>query len=249
MSGHSKWAGIKHKKATVDAKRGKVFTKLIKEITVAAKVGGGDPEANSRLRGAIQAAKAANMPADNIQRAIKKGTGELPGVSYEEVVYEGYAPGGVAVLVESMTDNKNRLVAELRHVFSKHGGSLGEAGCVAWMFDKKGMILVDRSAISEDELIAIALDAGAEDVRSEGDAFEIVTGLSEFEAVKKAIEDKGITPTLAEISMIPQSNIRVEGKQAQQVLKLMEILEDHDEVQHLYSNFDIPDEILAEVGI
>lgn len=248
MSGHSKWAGIKHKKAAVDAKRGKIFTKLIKEITVAARIGGGDPEGNSRLRGAIQSARAANMPADNIQRAIKKGTGELPGVVYEEIIYEGYAPGGVAVLVESMTDNKNRLVAELRHMFSKSGGSLGEAGCVSWMFEKKGMILVDGSAISEDELISIALDAGAEDVRPEGDGFEVITGLAEFESVKRAIVQKGITPSVAELSMIPQSTIRVEGKQAHQVLKLMEILEDHDDIQHVYANFDIPDEILAEVG-
>jgi len=247
MSGHSKWAGIKHKKTAVDAKRGKVFTKLIKEITVAARLGGGDVASNPRLRGAVQAARAANMPQENVQRAIKKGTGELPGVSYEEARYEGYGPGGVAVLVDIMTDNKNRTTSEVRHIFSRAAGSLGDPGSVAWMFEKKGLITVEQSVAEEDEILALALDAGAEDVRPAGDVYEIVTTPADFEKVKEAIAARGYPTVLAEISMMPKTTVRLEGKEAQQILRLMEMLEDHDDVQHVYANYDVPDEVFAEL--
>jgi YebC/PmpR family DNA-binding regulatory protein len=242
MSGHSKWHSIKHKKAVVDAKRGNLFTKLIKEITVAARLGGGDPNGNSRLRLAIQKAKEANMPQDNINRAIKKGTGELPGVTYEEACYEGYGPGGVAVLIEA-----TRTVSDLRRIFSKQGGNMGESGCVAWMFHKKGLILVNREQIEEDELLGIALEAGAEDMKVDESNYEITTTPEGFEAVKQAIEDKGIKPSLAEVTMVPQTTIKLEGKQAQQMLQLMEKLEEHDDVQQVYANFDIPERELAQL--
>ncbi|OGW13876.1 MAG: transcriptional regulator [Nitrospinae bacterium RIFCSPLOWO2_12_FULL_45_22] len=247
MSGHSKWASIKHKKAAVDARRGKVFTKLIKEITVAARLGGGDLEANPRLRTAILAAKANNMPQDNIQRAIKKGTGELPGTSYEEASYEGYGTGGIAVLVNILTENKNRTLSEIRYIFSKNGGSLGEAGCVSWLFEKKGQILVEEGKVDEDELFMVALEAGAEDVRKDGSTYEIITQAKDFEVVKKALEAHGVEVSVAEITMLPQTTVKLESKQAQQMLKLMETLEDHDDVQHVYANFDIPEEVMAEM--
>lgn len=248
MSGHSKWSSIKHKKGKADAARGKIFTKLIKELTVAARYGGGDPDGNPRLRTAIQAAKAANMPAANIERAIKKGTGELPGVSYEEVKYEGYGPGGVAVLVEALTDNKNRAVSDIRHIFSLHGGNLGEVGCVGWMFERKGIIQVDKGKVDEEELMMTVLDAGALDMTSEEDYFEIVTPFNKFEAVKGALEQKKIPYSEAELTMIPQTTIKLEGKQAEQMLKLTEALEDHDDVQKVYANFDIATEIMEKMS-
>jgi len=248
MSGHSKWSTIKHKKGAADARRGKVFTKIAKEITLAAKIGGGDPEGNPRLRQAIAAAKTENMPKDNIEKAVKKGTGELgDGVTYEEVTYEGYGPGGVAVLVESMTDNKNRTVAEIRHIFSKHGGNLGENGCVSWMFDKKGNIIVDKSSVTEDELMEIALEAGAEDVVEQQTEFEVRTDPASFEDVKNALEEAGVSCVIAEIGMIPQTVVTLDERQAVQMLKLMEKMEDSDDVQHVYANFDIPDEIMESV--
>jgi YebC/PmpR family DNA-binding regulatory protein len=240
MSGHSKWHTIKHKKGALDAKRGKIFTKLIKEITVAARTGGsGDVDSNARLRKAVSDAKAQNMPNDTIDRAIKRGTGELEGVSYEEITYEGYGVGGVAMLVETMTDNRNRTVAELRHLFSKNGGNLGESGSVAWMFDKKGLIVVDREAKSEDELFEIAIEAGADDMKDEGDVFEIYTAPENFETVHEAVKAAGIEPQAAEISMIPQNYIRLEGAEARQMLKLYEAIDDNDDVQKVYANFDI----------
>jgi YebC/PmpR family DNA-binding regulatory protein len=240
MSGHSKWHTIKHKKGALDAKRGKVFTKLIKEITVAARTGGsGDVDANARLRKAVNDAKAQNMPNDTIDRAIKRGTGELEGVNYEEITYEGYGIGGVAVMVETMTDNRNRTVAELRHLFSKNGGNLGEAGSVAWMFDKKGLIIVDKEAKSEDELFEIAIEAGAEDLQDDGDIFEIYTAPENYEAVDEAIKKAGIEPQASEISMIPQNYIKLEGANAKQMLKLYEAIDDNDDVQKVYANFDI----------
>ena len=245
MSGHSKWHGIKHKKAKVDADKGRIFTKLIKEITVAARHGGGDPAGNSRLRTAIQAAKAANMPADNIERAIKKGTGELPGVSYEECVYEGYGPGGVAVMVEALTDNKNRTTSELRKVFSKSGGNLGESGCVAWLFAKKGLIQVEAAKADEEKLMSIVLEAGAEDMRRDESLFEVLTAPADFEKVRQAVAKAGIPLVSAEVTMVPQNTLRIEGKQAQQMLQLMEELEEHDDAQHVYANFDIPEEVMA----
>ena len=243
MSGHSKWSTIKHKKGAADAKRGKVFTKLIKEITVAARMGGGDINANPRLRTAIAAAKTENMPKDNMDRAIKKGTGELEGVDYEELTYEGYGPGGAAVFVECLTDNKNRTVAEVRHIFSKAGGNLGENGCVAWMFDKKGYIVVEKSATEEDALMELALDAGAEDVREDGDNFEVITAMEDFEAVKEAIDGAGIVSLDAEITMLPQNSTEVVGKEAEQIIRLMEALDDNDDVQKAYTNADIPEDI------
>jgi YebC/PmpR family DNA-binding regulatory protein len=245
MSGHSKWSSIKHKKGAADAKRGKVFTKLIKEITVAARMGGsGDPDANPRLRTAIAAAKNENMPKDNIERAIKKGTGELEGVNYEESSYEGYGPGGAAVLVESLTDNKNRAVADIRHIFSKCGGNLGENGCVAWMFDKKGYIVVERSAIDEDSLMEVALEAGAEDVRSDESNFEVITAPEDFEEVKAAIDAKAIAYLDAEVTMLPQTTADLEGKEAEQMIRLMDMLDDCDDVQKVYTNADIPDDLV-----
>ncbi|MGD9503322.1 MAG: YebC/PmpR family DNA-binding transcriptional regulator [Syntrophobacteraceae bacterium] len=249
MSGHSKWATIRHKKGAADAKRGKIFTKLIKELTVAARMGGGDPMGNPRLRAAIAAAKAENMPRDNIDRAIKKGAGELDGVNYEEINYEGYGPGGVAVLVEVMTDNRNRAASEVRHAFSRSGGSLGEAGCVSWMFDKRGTIVFNKSEYSEEEIMELALEAGAEDVNDQEDQVEVVTSMADFEAVKNAFDEKGMKYELAEIAMVPQTSIRIEEeKLAQQILKLMDVLEDLDDVQNAYANFDIPDEIIDAIA-
>lgn len=239
MSGHSKWHSIKHKKAAADAKRGKIFTKLIKEISIAARIGGGDVDTNPRLRAAIAAAKAVNMPADNIKRAVQKGTGELPGASYEEVTYEGYGPGGVALYVEATTDNKNRTVSEMRHLFSKYAGNLGAAGSVAWMFHRKGYLVVEKSQGSEEELLSIALEAGAEDLREDDGNYEVFTSLENFEGVKEAFEKKNIKPTVAEIQMVPQNYVKVEGKTAQQLLVLMDALEDHDDVQKVWANFDI----------
>jgi len=244
MSGHNKWSSIKHKKGAADAKRGKIFSKLIKEITVAARMGGGDPNANPRLRAAISTAKTENMPKDNMERAIKKGTGELEGVSYEEIIYEGYAPGGAAVLVECLTDNKNRAVAEVRHVFSKAGGNLGENGCVAWMFDKKGLIVVNKDKADEDQLMEIAIDAGADDVNDEGDTFEVVTNIGDFESVKEALEKASIETEMAEITMIPQNMLALQGKEAEQTFRLLDALEDCDDVQKVYTNADIPDDIV-----
>ena len=247
MSGHSKWASIKHKKAATDAKRGKIFTKLIKEITVAARMGGGDAEANPRLRAAILAAKSENMPKDNIERAIKKGTGELEGVNYEETIYEGYGPGGAAVLVESLTDNKNRTVADIRHIFSKSGGNLGANGCVAWMFAKKGYIAVEAKDVAEDALMEAALDAGAEDIREADGSYEVITALEDFENVKAAIDSAAIPYTVAEVTMLPQSTTFLKGREAELMVKLMESLEDCDDVQHVYTNADIPDEIVDSI--
>ena len=244
MSGHSKWSSIKHKKGATDAKRGKIFTKLIKEITVVARVGGGDPDANPRLRTAIAAAKNENMPKDNIERAIKKGTGELEGVNYEESTYEGYGPGGAAVFIESVTDNKNRAVADIRHIFSKHGGNLGENGCVAWMFDKKGYIAIEKKVVDEDSLMETSIEAGAEDVREDNGSFEIITEPDDFESVKTAIDKAAIPYLDAEITMLPQSTTNLEGKQALQMVKLMEALDDCDDVQKVYTNADIPEEIV-----
>ena len=247
MSGHSKWSSIKHKKAATDAKRGQAFTKVIKEITVAARGGGGDPTSNARLRTAIASAKAVNMPQDNVTRAIKKGTGELPGVSYEEFTYEGYGPGGSAIMIEIMTDNKNRTVADIRHIFSKHNGNLGESGCVAWMFNKKGLIVIDSDKVDEDKLMEIALNAGAEDMQKNEDVFEITTLPEDLESVREAVEKEGIEISLAEVSRIPQTTIKLEGKHAEQMLKLMEKLEDHDDVQNVFANFDIPDEVMENI--
>ena len=240
MSGHSKWHTIKHKKGATDAKRGKIFTKLIKEITVAARTGGsGDVDSNARLRKAVTDAKGMNMPNDTIDRAVKRGTGQLEGVNYDEITYEGYGIGGVAVLVETMTDNRNRTVAELRHIFSKNGGNLGEAGSVAWMFDKKGYIVVDKAAKSEDELFEIAIEAGADDMQDEGDVFEIYTAPDAFEAVTDALKAAGIEPQAAEISMIPQNYIALTGLDAKSMLKLYDAIDDNDDVQKVYANFDI----------
>jgi len=239
MSGHSKWSTIKHKKAALDAKRGKVFTRVIKELTVAARTGGGDSTGNPRLRTAIAEAKAANMPADNIKRAIQKGTGELPGVSYEEVVYEGYGPGGVAILVEVLTDNKMRTTPEIRHLFTKHGGNLGELNSVSWMFEKKGQILVPGSAISEDRLMEIALEAGADDLQeAEGD-YEVRTTAAAFTGVREALDKAGIALSQAAVVMEAQNTIHLDGRKAQQCVKLLEVLEDHEDVQHVYANLEV----------
>ena len=248
MSGHSKWASIKHKKAKVDAQRGRAFTKLIREITVAARVGGGDQTGNPRLRTAVLAAKAINMPADNIDRAIKKGTGELEGVTYEEITYEGYGPAGVAILVEVMTDNKNRTVGEIRKAFSRHGGNMGESGCVSFLFEKKGHLTVDASKVDEEKLMSVALDAGAEDMQQEESVFSITTTPRDFEKVREAVVKAGIQPLAAEITKLPKSSVKVQGKPAEQMLKLMEELEEHDDVQHVYANFDIPEEIMAALS-
>ncbi|HKY28542.1 MAG TPA: YebC/PmpR family DNA-binding transcriptional regulator [Pyrinomonadaceae bacterium] len=245
MSGHSKWHSIKHKKGALDAKRGKLFTKFIKEITVAARSGGGDPTGNARLRKAIADAKAGNMPNDTIDRAIRRGTGEEEGVNYEEITYEGYGPGGVALLVESVTDNRNRTVAEIRHIFSKNGGNLAAAGAVNWMFDKKGYIVVDKSAKAEDELFDVAIEAGADDLRDDEDNFEIITSPENFETVVTAVKEAGVEPQVAEVSMVPQNYIKLEGQDARQMLKLMEALEDHDDVQKVSANFDISEADMA----
>ena len=245
MSGHSKWHTIKHKKGALDAKRGKVFTKLIKEITVAARVGGGDPDANARLRKAVSDAKGANMPNDTIARAIRRGTGEEEGVSYEEITYEGYGPGGVAVMVDSMTDNRNRTVAEIRHIFAKNGGNLGTSGAVNWMFEKKGYIVVAKSEKPEDELFEIVTDAGAEDLRDEEDNFEIITSPDDFDTVLEAVKKAGLEPEVAEVELLPKEYKRLEGVEAKQMLKLMESLEDHDDVQKVSANFDISEADMA----
>ncbi len=244
MSGHSKWSSIKHKKGATDAKRGKIFSKLIKEITVAARMGGGDPDSNPRLRTVILTAKSENMPKDNMERAIKKGTGELEGVNYEESTYEGYGPGGAAVFIESVTDNKNRAVADIRHIFSKHGGNLGENGCVAWMFDKKGYIAIEKKAVDEDSLMETAIEAGAEDVREDNGSFEIITEPDDFESVKTAIDKAAILYIDAEITLLPQSTTNLEGKPALQMVKLMEALDDCEDVQKVYTSADIPEEIV-----
>lgn len=249
MSGHSKWSTIKRKKGAIDARRGKIFTKIIKEITLAARLGGKDPEANARLRQAILAAKDENMPKDNIERAIKKGTGTgADAVAFEEVTYEGYGPGGAAVLVEVMTDNKNRTVAEVRHIFSKHGGNLGENGCVAWIFEKKGTIVLDKKSVNEDELMELALEAGAQDVREEENEFEIITDPPSFEEVKDAIDQRKIKYIEAKISLIPQTTVKLEAGKAEQMLKLMEKLEDNDDVQNVYANFDIADDVMERLS-
>jgi YebC/PmpR family DNA-binding regulatory protein len=249
MSGHSKWATIKHKKGALDAKRGALFTKLIKEITVAAKNGGGSVDTNPRLRTAIAKAKEANMPADNIDRAVKKGTGELPGVVYEEITYEGYGPGGVAVLIEALTDNKNRTTAEIRNVLEKKGGNMSGAGSVAWQFQKKGLIVVKKETVDEDKLMTIALDAGASDFSSEKDSYEITTEPHDFEKVKKAVVDAGIATESAEVTRVASATVKVsEAGAAKNVLGLVEALEDHEDVQNVYANFDIPDELLKEIA-
>ena len=245
MSGHSKWHSIKHKKGATDAKRGKLFTKFIKEITVAARTGGGDPDANARLRKAILDAKAGNMPNDTIDRAIRRGTGAEEGVNYEEITYEGYGPGGVALLIEAVTDNRNRTVAEIRHMFSKNGGNLGEAGSVGWLFEKKGYIVVDKTAKPEEELFEIVIEAGADDLRDDEDNIEIITSPENFEGVQSAIKAAGIEPQMAEVSMVPQTYVKLEGSSAQTMLRLMEAIEDHDDVQKVYANFDIDEADMA----
>jgi YebC/PmpR family DNA-binding regulatory protein len=247
MSGHSKWATIKHKKGALDAKRGKIFTRLIKEISIAAK-NGGDPDTNPRLRGAIAAAKAENMPADNIKRAIQRGTGELPGATYEEFSLEGYGPGGVAVLLDINTDNRNRTVSEIRHVFGKNSGNMAEAGAVSWMFHKKGDIVIPKTAAKEDDLMGIVLEAGADDLRDDGENWEVLTEPSVYEAVLEAVKKSGITPTSSSVAMIPQNYIKLEGQQATQMIRLVEALEDHDDVQNVHSNFDIDQRLLEEVA-
>ena len=239
MSGHSKWHTIKHKKGAADAKRGKVFTRIIKELTVAARHGGGDPDKNPRLRTIIADAKSVNMPADNIKRAIRRGTGEEEGVQYDEVTYEGYGPGGAAVIIETLTDNRNRTVGEIRHTFGKHGGNLGEANSVGWMFDKKGMIVVDKAKANEETLMALALEAGADDMSDEGASWEILTPMEGFQKVVDAIKAAGIEPDSAQIAMVPQNYVKLEGKVAQQMLKLMDALEDNDDTKSVWSNFDI----------
>lgn len=250
MAGHSKWAQIKHKKAHTDLKRGKLFSKIVKEISVAARLGGGDPTGNPRLRLAIEKAKEVNMPHDNINRAIMKGTGELPGVSYEEITYEGYGPGGVALLMEVLTDSRNRTVSEIRHLMSKHGGSMGESGCVAWIFDKRGYILVDKKAVDEDALMGVVLDAGATDMKNEPgeDNYEIITEPEMLNGVKSAIEAANIPVALAEVTMLPKSYVDLDAKNAEQMTRLMESLEDHDDVQNVYANFNMPDEVAKEAA-
>jgi YebC/PmpR family DNA-binding regulatory protein len=246
MSGHSKWHSIKHKKAAQDAKRGKIFTKIIRELAVAARLGGGDPDTNPRLRKAVSDAKGVNMPADNIKRAIMKGTGELEGVTYDEITYEGYGPGGVAIFLEILTDNRNRTVSELRHIFSKNGGNIGESGCVAWMFNRKGYLVVEKSKASEDDLLDIILEAGAEDLREDGSNYEIFTPPDKYEAVVEALESSNIEIAASNLGQIPQNYVKLEGKQAQQLLRLMEELEDHDDVQNVWANFDIDEEEIAK---
>ena len=247
MSGHSKWASIKHKKGALDAKRGKIFTRLIKEISMAARAGG-DADKNPRLRKAIADAKAENMPADNIKRAIQRGTGELPGAQYEEITLEGYGPGGVAILVELSTDNRNRTVSEIRHAFGKHSGNMAEAGAVSWMFHKKGSIVVPKDKASEDKLMDLVLESGAEDLRDDGTNWEILTDTSAYESVLEAVQKAGIETTVHEVGMVPQNYIKLEGQQASQMIRLIEALEDNDDVQHVYSNFDVDEKQLAEVA-
>ena len=248
MSGHSKWASIRHKKGAVDAKRGKVFSKLIKEITIAARLGGGDPEGNPRLRVAIQAAKAQNMPKDNIARAIKKGTGELAGTSYEEYSYEAYGPGGVALMMNCLTDNRNRTIADIKHIFERHGGNLGEPGCVSWIFEKRGLVVFEKNSVEEEKLLDLALEAGAEDIKESETQFEVLTDPADFESIKKAFDDEGLSYSLAEISMIPQNTVKLEGGDAERVLSLLEALEENDDISHVYANFDIPDEVMEALS-
>ncbi len=250
MSGHSKWSTIKRKKGAADAKRGKVFTRLIKELTIAARLGGGNPEANPRLRTAIASAKAENMPKDNIERAIKKGTGELEGAHYEEFTYEGYGPGGVAVMVDVMTDNKNRTTAEIRHIFTKSNGNLGESGCVAWMFSKKGTLVYDKALVDEDQLMELALDAGAEDITDDENTVTVMTDPKDFYTVKEQIDKSEALKkySMAEITMVPQNTVKVAGKEAEQVLRMMESLEDNDDVQNVYANFDIPESEMEKLS-
>ncbi|WP_066634901.1 YebC/PmpR family DNA-binding transcriptional regulator [Desulfolucanica intricata] len=241
MSGHSKWSTIKRKKEKIDAQRGKIFTRLAKEIIVAARQGGGDPDANMRLKTAIQRAKEANIPNENIKRAIQRGTGELAGANYEEMVYEGYGPGGIAVMLEIMTDNRNRTAGEIRHLFSKYGGNLGETGCVSWMFDKKGLILIDKNetSLTEDDLMLLALDAGAEDLKIEEDSYEVITAPDDLEKVREVLSGEGVLIANAEVTMVPQNTVSLTGDEANKMLTLMELLEDHDDVQNVYANFDI----------
>jgi YebC/PmpR family DNA-binding regulatory protein len=250
VSGHSKWSQIKHKKGHTDAKRGKIFTKIVKEISIAARLGGGDPDGNPRLRTAIEKAKEVNMPHDNIKKAIMKGTGELPGVTYEEFVYEGYGPAGVALMIEVMTDNKNRTLPEIRHTLGKSGGSLGETGCVSWMFDKKGYILVSKSKASEDTVMSLALDAGAEDMKNDPmeESYEIITSPEDFARVRDALDKAGLPIGSAEVTMLPKNYVVLDAKAAEQMVRLMDALEDHDDVQNVYANFDIPDEVAEKVG-
>jgi YebC/PmpR family DNA-binding regulatory protein len=247
MSGHSKWATIKHKKGALDAKRGKIFTRLIREISMAAKTGG-DPDKNPRLRGAIAAAKAENMPADNIKRAIQRGTGELPGATYEEFNLEGYGPGGVAILVELSTDNRNRTVSEIRHAFGKNGGNLGEAGSVSYMFHKKGSIVIPKSAAKEDDIMGIVLESGGEDLRDDGENWEVITAPNAYEPVLEAVKKANLPVLASEVAMLPQNYIKLEGQQATTMIRLLEALEDHDDVQHVYSNFDVDEKQLEEVA-
>ncbi len=247
MAGHSKWANTKHRKAAVDAKRGKIFTRLAKELTMAAKQGGGDPDMNPRLRVAVGKARAANMPADNIKRAIQKGTGEIPGVNYEEIIYEGYGPGGVAIYMEVSTDNRNRTVGEIRYILSKNGGNMGADGCVAWMFDRKGVIVVPAEGVDEDELMDVALTAGADDMQQTDGVFEITTAPTDFDTVLTALEAAGVTVTDSEIRMIPQNEVKLDGKDAEKMIRMMELLEDHEDIQAVSANFDIPDEILERI--
>ena len=247
MSGHSKWHSIKHKKAKTDAQRGKLFGRLVREITIAARAGGGNPDMNPRLRSAIQTARDANLPAEKVERAVKKGTGELPGMVIEEAVYEGYGPGGVAMMVEVVTDNRNRTTAEIKKVFSKHGGHLGSAGCVAWMFQKRGLVTVEQDKADEDVLTEVALDSGAEDMKKDGDMFVITTEPDVLSTVKEALQGKGIEPAFAQVTMVPSSTVPVDGKAGGQVLKLAESLEEHDDVQNVYANFDLPEDMVADM--
>lgn len=248
MSGHNKWTNIKQKKGKEDAKRGRIFTKYSKEIIVAVKTGGSDPAMNMRLKTAVEKAKASNMPNDTIDRAIKKGAGELDGVNYEEFNYEGYGPGGVAVYLDIMTDNRNRTAGDIRHIFSKNGGSLGETGCVGWMFDKKGLITIPKDGMTEDELMLYALEAGAEDVVDEVESFEVYTDFGDLQDVRKGLEDEGLHVATSELTMVPQNTVAIEGKQVEQFLKLIDALEDHDDVQNVYSNADISDEEMERIG-
>jgi YebC/PmpR family DNA-binding regulatory protein len=248
MSGHSKWHSIKHKKGAVDAKRGKLFTKIIRELTIATRQGGGDADTNPRLRTAMAAAKAGNMPADNIKRAIQKGTGELPGASYEDLTLEGYGPGGVAVLVEGSTDNRKRSVSEVRHLFTKHGGNLGTVGCVSYMFSPRGVIVLDQSSFSEDDLMTLALEAGADDIQAEGDTWEVLATPDSFEAVLQAIKDAGVEPQRAGIEKHAQTTVQLQGAKAQQLFKLLDALDDNDDVQHVWANFDISEKDLEEAA-
>jgi len=244
MSGHSKWHTIKHKKGAADAKRGRVFTRIIKELTVAARAGGGDPDSNPRLRTIVAEAKQVNMPAENIKRAIRRGTGEEPGVQYEEITYEGYGPGGVALIIEAMTDNKNRTVGEIRHLLTKYGGDLGQSNSVSWMFEKKGYIVIEKAKASEDTLLSAALDAGADDLRDDGDSWEVVSAPDAFPAVKEAVEKLGIETVSAQVAMLPKNYVSLEGKAAQSMLKLLDLIEDHDDVQHVWSNMDVDEKEL-----